>query len=202
LLAEEIKNDKAMQKKEIEMYLLSDHDWKEYEQDDYSFIMEPKENPVMKYINPFWEAFMEIFNAPLAAILISFAICLVPPVQNLFINPDSFIYLTVTKTAEACGKVCSPMMMILLGIFSLWLLDLYIGANVANSNYAGSDIPKDVLMKMVATKMILLPATGFIVVWILSLLKIATVSLNREFLMILGSNYVFRLACYLCSTYC
>ena len=74
--------------------------------------------PVQNVLYQFWRVVSFIFgclNVPLAAIILSVVVALVPPLQRFFFTKGTFVNNSVTSALGAMGNVAVPLILVVLG---------------------------------------------------------------------------------------
>jgi len=116
--------------------------------------------PVQEKKESFWKKIDSMLNGPLITAFVSLALIMIPPLQDIFIEEESFIYQTITKTAKLIGKTSS----------SLLLLSL--GGNLAGPRTEERSTSYKAIASISVAKLVVMPIIGFVIIFLLKYLSL------------------------------
>lgn len=116
--------------------------------------------PAAEKKETFWQKIDSMLNGPLITAFVSLVLIMIPPLQDIFIEEESFIYQTLTKTAKLIGKTSS----------SLLLLSL--GGNLAGPRTEEKSTSYKAIASISVAKLVVMPIIGFIIIFSLKYLSL------------------------------
>lgn len=73
------------------------------------------ENNKKSWVISFFVSVDKFMSPPLYAALLALFVGLIPPLKHLMYDPESFLYASITKAIESCGKASVPIVLVCLG---------------------------------------------------------------------------------------
>lgn len=121
---------------------------------------QPQVPPPEEKKESFWKKIDSILNGPLITAFVSLALIMIPPLQNIFIAEDSFLYQTFTKTAKVIGRSTSSLLLISLG------------GNLAGPRTDGKSTSYKALASITVAKLVVMPIIGLFIIFLLKYLSL------------------------------